>query len=60
MKKVIIILTGSVFLTACGVTQPKIIKLKRSQFKEMTKDMRVDNPHEVYLAQVLYNEMFNK
>ncbi len=24
----------------------------------MTKDICVDNPHEVYLAQVLYNEMF--
>ena len=60
MKKKIIILTGSILLTACGGIRPQLIKLKRSQFKEMTKDICVENPHEVYLAQVLYNEIFNK
>ncbi len=58
MKKVIIILTGSMLLTACGGIQPQLMKVKRSQFKELTKDICVENPQEVYLAQVLYNEMF--
>ncbi len=31
--------------------------LKR--FKELTKDVCVDNPHEVKLAQILYNEVVN-
>tara|TARA_B100000085_G_scaffold163885_1_gene149017 strand:- start:24703 stop:24888 length:186 start_codon:yes stop_codon:yes gene_type:complete len=59
MKK-ICILVVTLTMMGCGGIQPQLMKLKQSQFKEMTKDICVDNPHEVYLAQVLYNEMFKK
>lgn len=29
------------------------------RFKELTKDVCIDNPHEVKLAQILFNEMVN-
>ena len=58
MKKILTILIGSIWLTSCAGIQPQLMKVKRAKFKEMTKDICVDNPHEVYLAQVLYNEMF--
>ena len=30
-----------------------------TRFKELTKDVCIDNPHEVKLAQMLYNEIVN-
>ena len=30
-----------------------------TRFKEITKDVCIDNPHEVKLAQILFNEMVN-
>jgi len=42
-------------VTSCATTrEANLIK-----FKEITKDVCIDNPHEVKLAQILYNEIVN-
>ncbi len=57
MKKIII---ASAWLTtmACATAKQTNYQNKISIFKEMTKDICVDNPNEVKLAQNLYLEIF--
>jgi len=45
--------------TACAPAKQKSYQNKIIAFKEMTKDICVDNPHEVKLAQNLYLQIFN-
>ena len=35
-------------------------KQKIAEYRELTKNVCLDNPHEVYLAQVLYNKLINQ
>jgi uncharacterized protein YcfL len=60
MKKIVVILIGSIVLIGCG-TQQVIPQQQTSEmmkkYKELTKDVCVDNEHEVFLAQHLYNKM---
>lgn len=42
-------------MTSCASAREK----KLTRFKELTKDVCVDNAHEVKLAQILFNEMVN-
>ena len=53
MRVIIILLVA----TMMGCASAREENLKR--FKEITKDVCVDNPHEVKLAQILYNEVVN-
>ena len=42
-------------MTSCASAREKNL----TRFKELTKDVCVDNAHEVKLAQILFNEMEN-
>ncbi len=42
-------------MTSCASAREKNL----TRFKELTKDVCVDNAHEVKLAQILFNEMVN-
>jgi len=53
MRVITILLVAT--MMSCASAREK--KLKR--FKQLTKDVCVDNPHEVKLAQILYNEIVN-
>ena len=54
------VIVGSIVLAAlmmsCGVAR----KVRVSEFKELTKDMRIETPNETRMAQVLYLKMVNK
>ena len=43
-------------MMSCGVAR----KVRVSEFKELTKDMRIETPNETRMAQVLYLKMVNK
>jgi len=53
-------LIGSIVLVAlmmsCGTTR----KVRINEFKELTKDMRIETADETRMAQVLYLKMVNK
>ncbi len=53
-------LIGSIVLVtlmmSCGVTR----KVRMNEFKELTKDMRIETADETRIAQVLYLKMVNK
>ena len=49
-----------ILLMGCAGIQPKIRELNRQKFKETIKNMNVESPQEIYLVQVLYNEMVIK
>jgi hypothetical protein len=53
------VLAAIVMMTSC-VTQQELMAEKKLKFKELTKDICVENPHEVRLAQALYNEIINQ
>jgi len=53
MRVITILLVAT--LMGCASAREK----KLTRFKELTKDVCVDNPHEVKLAQILYNEIVN-
>ena len=60
MKKIVVILIGSIVLIGCGtqqvIPQRQTLKMMK-KYKELTKDVCADNEHEVALAQHLYNIM---
>tara|TARA_B100001996_G_scaffold90609_1_gene67334 strand:+ start:857 stop:1042 length:186 start_codon:yes stop_codon:yes gene_type:complete len=53
-------LIGSIVLVAlmmsCGTTR----KVRVNEFKELTKDMRIETPDETRMAQVLYLKIVNQ
>lgn len=53
MRAIIIILAAT--MLSCASARNERI----ARFKEVTNDICRDNPHEVYLAQMLYLEMVN-
>jgi hypothetical protein len=53
MKYIVIILVAT--MISCASAREKNL----TRFKELTKDVCVDNIHEVKLAQILYNEIVN-
>ncbi len=46
-------------MTACAPAKQTSYQNKISVFKKITKDICVENPHEVSLAQNLYLQIFN-
>lgn len=54
------VIVGSIVLAtlmmSCGVAR----QTRVSEFKELTKDMRIETPNETRMAQVLYLKMVNK
>jgi hypothetical protein len=53
MRVIIIILVAT--MMSCASAREENLK----RFKEITKDVCIDNQHEVKLAQILYNEIVN-
>ena len=53
MRLTIVLLVAT--LMSCASAREKSL----TRFKELTKDVCIDNPHEVKLAQILYNEIVN-
>lgn len=53
--RIIVILLAAVLMGCASAKTEQIIK-----FKEITKDVCIDNPNEVLLAQALYREMVLK
>lgn len=53
MRLTIVVLVAT--LMSCASAREKNL----TRFKELTKDVCIDNPHEVKLAQILYNEIVN-
>jgi hypothetical protein len=53
MRAITILLVAT--MMSCASARETNLK----RFKELTKDVCVDNPHEVKLAQILYNEIVN-
>tara|TARA_R100001198_G_scaffold95601_1_gene82139 strand:- start:519 stop:689 length:171 start_codon:yes stop_codon:yes gene_type:complete len=53
--RIIAILLAAVLMGCASAKTERIIK-----FKEITKDLCIDNPNEVLLAQHLYNQMVLK
>jgi hypothetical protein len=53
MRVIIILLVAT--MMSCASAREENLK----RFKKLTKDVCVDNPHEVKLAQILYNEVVN-
>tara|TARA_R110002072_G_scaffold214592_1_gene371794 strand:+ start:215 stop:382 length:168 start_codon:yes stop_codon:yes gene_type:complete len=53
MRVIIILLVAT--MMSCASAREKSL----TRFKEITKDVCIDNPHEVKLAQILFNEMVN-
>jgi len=53
MRVIIILLVAT--LMSCASAREKNL----TRFKEITKDVCIDNSHEVKLAQILFNEMVN-
>ena len=49
----------TIFLVATMMSCASAREKNLIRFKELTKDVCVDNPHEVKLAQILYNEIVN-
>ena len=43
-------------MMSCGVAR----EVRMNEFKELTKDMRIETPNETRMAQVLYLKMVNK
>jgi len=52
--RLLIIILAATMLSCASARSEKLAK-----FKKITKDICRDNPHEVKLAQVLYNEIVN-
>ena len=48
---------AKLFLVGCGTTKLTLREQNKMVFKELTKDVCRDNPHEIFLAQNLYKEM---
>ena len=61
MKKIILSLIGSIVLIGCGtqqvIPQQKVIQSKKQKFQNLTKDICIENEHEVRLAQALWIEI---
>ena len=55
--KTIITLTASLLLMASCGTQQQVIQLNKKRFEDLTKDICIENKHEVRLAQALWNEI---
>ena len=55
MKKIIIAV--ALLMPACAANQTRQEKI--AEFKFITKDMCIEQPDEIILAQTLYNEMIN-
>ena len=43
-------------MMSCGTTR----KVRVNEFKELTKDMRINSPDETRIAQILYLKLVNK
>lgn len=56
MKVLMISIVLATLMMSCGTTR----KVRVSEFKELTKDMRIETPNETRMAQVLYLKMVNK
>jgi len=52
--RAILIIVAATMVSCATVRQKKI-----AEFREATKDICIDNPHEVKLAQILYIQMVN-
>ena len=52
--RIITILLVATMLSCASARETNLNK-----FKELTKDVCIDNPHEVKLAQILYNKIVN-
>ena len=53
MKYIVILLVATIM--SCASARKEKIK----KFKEITKDVCIENPNEAKLAQILYNEIVN-
>ena len=56
MKVLMISLALATLMMSCGVTR----QVRMNEFKELTKDMRIETADETRMAQVLYLKMVNK
>ena len=54
MKCIIMIILAATILSCASAREKNL-----TRFKEITKDVCIDNPQEVKLAQILYNEIVN-
>jgi hypothetical protein len=52
--RLITILLVATMMSCASAREKNLVR-----FKELTKDVCIDNPHEVKLAQILYNEIVN-
>lgn len=58
MKKITTLTAIALAMVSCGTQQALTITIeKKERFKEYTKDICINHPHEVKLAQALYIEM---
>jgi hypothetical protein len=56
MKVLMISIVLATLMMSCGVAR----KVRISEFKELTKDMRIETADETRVAQVLYLKMVNQ
>ena len=56
MKVLMISIVLATLMMSCGTTR----KVRISEFKELTKDMRIETADETRVAQVLYLKMVNQ
>ncbi len=56
MKVLMISIVLATLMMSCGMTR----KVRMNEFKELTKDMRIETADETRIAQVLYLKMVNK
>ena len=54
------VIVGSIVLATLMMSCGAARKVRVSEFKELTKDMRIETPNETRMAQVLYLKMVNK
>ena len=56
MKKLFITTAVVILMASCGVQQ-QVVQLNRERFQNLTKDICIENEHEVRLAQALWKEI---
>jgi hypothetical protein len=56
LKMAVLIIT----LTGCSTTKQTLVDQKKLRFKEITKDISLENKNEIKLAQHLWHQMMKK
>ena len=54
------VIVGSIVLATLMMSCSVAREVRMNEFKELTKDMRIETPNETRMAQVLYLKMVNK